>query len=81
MRPCQFCGSEACEWNGAIQLGCTDCGYDMADVDHIPLGMPYFEDPLVDADMWNLTNSAATELHKLAIQACAGVFVLVGRTA
>lgn len=27
-RKCTFCGSEACEWDGDILLGCADCGYD-----------------------------------------------------
>ena len=31
MRKCQICGSLACEWDGGVQLGCTDCGYDVAE--------------------------------------------------
>jgi hypothetical protein len=30
-KPCQFCGSLACEWADDTQLGCTDCGYDAPD--------------------------------------------------
>lgn len=29
---CQFCGSLACEWEGSVQLGCTDCGWELADL-------------------------------------------------
>ena len=31
-RECQFCGSTACEWEHDVQLGCTDCGYELPDV-------------------------------------------------
>lgn len=81
MRPCQFCGSEACEWNGPWQLGCTDCGYEMRELDELPLGMTWGHKPLVDAEMWRLTNEAIVGITKAGLQACAGVFVLVGRTA
>lgn len=30
-KPCEICGSFACEWEGNIQLGCTDCGYEFPD--------------------------------------------------
>lgn len=29
VRPCQLCGSTACEWaEDGTQLGCTDCGFE-----------------------------------------------------
>lgn len=31
MRSCMFCGSLACEWDGGVQLGCADCGYEIAE--------------------------------------------------
>ena len=77
---CQFCGSRACEWADDMQLGCSDCGYELPEGDD-PYAVPFFERPIIDNEVWALTNQARD-----GIEACrqAGerfVFNLVCRTA
>lgn len=75
---CQFCGSFACEWDGPVQLGCTECGYDAPEP--YVSGVPSRRNSFVTREMRQLTDEAIAGITVATLQACAGVFVLVGST-
>ena len=58
---CEHCGSTACEYDGAAQLGCADCGYDHA-AEWIEAHTPMIHDIVADATASGHGSDDCTEL-------------------